>query len=183
MEELKSSRRAEFAKYIKDIRERRGLSKFKASVALGYRSDGVINQIEQGRAPIPVEKIHAIADLYGIELEELLDKLQECEPELYAKYVTLERAFFQRFTATMMRAGGILRPQLARHHLPFPDSLDAVGAKVGNIYYVNRDAGSSLLLIPPQYYQMQQMEFDFLPAAEPGRAQGILLFPVLDRAA
>lgn len=138
MEEIKESAHAEIGRYIKDAREERGLSKFKASLALGYKSDGTINAIEQGRMPIPVEKIHAVAELYGIELEALLDKLQECEPELYAKYVTLEKAFFRRFTSSIMRAGSGLRPDFARHHRPFRGSLEVdINKFTRTIYYPN----------------------------------------------
>jgi transcriptional regulator with XRE-family HTH domain len=138
MEELKEGVHAEIGRYIKAAREKRGLSKFKASLALGYKSDGTINAIEQGRMPIPVEKIHAVADLYGIELEDLLDKLQECEPELYAKYVTLERAFYRSFTGSIMRAGSGLRGQMARHHRPFRGSREVDISKfTRTIYYPN----------------------------------------------
>jgi transcriptional regulator with XRE-family HTH domain len=134
MEGAGPEKRIEMGRYIKSAREATGLTKLKASTMLGYRSDGTINAVEQGRTPIPVEKIHAIAALYQLDLNALLDKIQQCEPELYVKYLELEKNFYRGFTSSIMRAGTGLRADFARHHRRFSGGgVDGLH----NFYYPN----------------------------------------------
>ena len=123
-------KRFEFAEYMKALREKKGLSKRKASILLGYKSDGTINGIEQARMPVPIEKIHGFARLYGVDVSEILEKIKDCEPELYEKYTTLERDITRHFSSRIMG-----RPELAAHHLPFPGQK---GFGSDNVSYANK---------------------------------------------
>jgi transcriptional regulator with XRE-family HTH domain len=86
-------KRKEFGKYIQVLRQDRGLTKRQAAMKLGYKGLGTLHSVEQGVAPIPIDKIHPIAKLYKVDAEEILDKLKIYEPELYAKYITPEKDF------------------------------------------------------------------------------------------
>lgn len=93
------TKRREFGQCLKSIRMEKQLTLIKASEALGYKSIGTVNNVEQGLTPLPIEKIHAIADLYGMDLEALLVKIADCEPELYRRYQTLAGQIISHFTA------------------------------------------------------------------------------------
>lgn len=83
--------RKSFGEYIKSVRQEQGLTLQEASETLGYKSVGTLVNVERGLGPLPVEKIHPLARLYKIEVEEILEQLKECEPELYRKYILLEK--------------------------------------------------------------------------------------------
>lgn len=84
-------RRKEFGSYIRSLREERGITKRQAAIKLGYRGLGTLAQVERGLTPLPIEKIHPLAKLYKVDVEEILDKLKACEPELYRKYMAIEK--------------------------------------------------------------------------------------------
>ena len=84
-------KRKKFGEYIRSIRLERGLSQQKVSEKLGYKTLGVLHGVERGLSPLPIDKIHPLAKLYNMDVEEMLEQLKECEPELYNKYMTLER--------------------------------------------------------------------------------------------
>jgi len=86
-------KRKKFGRYIRSLREARGMSKRQVAIKLGYKGTGTTHLVEQGFTPLPVEKIHPIARLYKVDVEEILEKLKEYEPDLYAKYMTLEKDF------------------------------------------------------------------------------------------
>jgi transcriptional regulator with XRE-family HTH domain len=85
--------RKEFGSYIKGIRNKRGLSQHKLSALLGYKSNGTLNALEQGFAPLPLEKIHPLIAVLGISLGDLLARLRDCEPELYDRYMLIKKQF------------------------------------------------------------------------------------------
>lgn len=129
-------KRNEFGEWLRSMRKRKNLSLNDVARALCYATKGTIVNVETGFTALPVEKIDATAAVLGIDLNVMLDKLQECEPELYAKYVALERIFFTRFTSSISRAG--IRADLARHHRPFRGSPEVDIKKVTRtIYYPN----------------------------------------------
>jgi len=83
--------RKSFGEYIKSMRHKEGLTLQEVSETLGYKSVGTLVNVERGLGPLPVEKIHPIAQVYKIDVEEILEQLKECEPELYRKYILLEK--------------------------------------------------------------------------------------------
>jgi len=83
--------RKSFGEYIRSIRIEQGLTLQGSAEQLGYKTIGTLANVERGITPLPVEKIHPIARLYKVEVEEILEQLKECEPELYRKYILLEK--------------------------------------------------------------------------------------------
>lgn len=155
--------RMEFARYIKAARENAGHSKFGAAKALGYQSDGTINAMEQGRMPLPVEQIHPIARLYVIPIDELLDKLKECEPAVYKKYLKLREDIVTHFAKQVaVQRSNNVDPDHARHHLPFGNDL--FDELTYSIHYQN---------LKP----MVQMAFDLRERSMHDTRQNILVFP------
>lgn len=184
-------KRKEFGEWLRSVRKQRDLSLNGAARRLGYATKGTLIGIECGQASIPIEKVHPIADLYGINLQVLLDKLQECEPDLHAKFMSLQNNFFQDFARriAMMKtasaqgsgimSGNRTAEQIARKHAGFaPNFL------VDNLYIIRsksseEDVQSFSSLIPPEYFQMQQISFTFQPRPEPVRLDNVIpLFPL-----
>lgn len=131
-------KRKAFGLWLRSMRKDKRLSLREASLALGYSSNGTWVNVECGITALPVEKIDAVATVLDIDLNVMLDKLQECEPDLYQKYTTLEGIFFRKFTSSIMRAGSGLRGQMARHHRPFRGSREVDISKITRtIYYPN----------------------------------------------
>lgn len=97
--------RREFGRYIQRIREERGISKRRAAAALGYKGLGTIHSVERGINPLPVEKVYPLARLYEVEVGVIVEKLRECEPELYKKFMSLERDFFGEFVRRVRSLG------------------------------------------------------------------------------
>ena len=97
--------RKEFGRYMRSIRHEIGFSLQKASEKLGYKTLGTLQYVERGLGPLPVEKIHPIAKLYKIDVEEILEKVKECEPELYRKYMALEKDLFDYLTEQIKSLG------------------------------------------------------------------------------
>lgn len=139
-------KRKEFGLWLRDIRKRRGFSLVGAARRMGFGTKGTLVSVECGLATIPLEKLHPLADVYEVDLQELLEKLRECEPDLHARFISLQNNFFQDFAKkiSMMSAGGrsSLVPsrgpdgeQIARHH--------SDGAASGSVYYVNYDSDSN----------------------------------------
>jgi transcriptional regulator with XRE-family HTH domain len=87
------------------MRTKEGLTLQEASERLEYKTIGTLANVERGITPLPVEKIHPIAKLYKVDVEEILDKIKECEPELYRKYMTLEKDLFDYLTDQIKNFG------------------------------------------------------------------------------
>ena len=98
-------KRKEFADWIREKRKNVGLTYVELSQKLNYHSTGTIVGIETGRAPLPLEKIDALAEALGISIDELLAKIEECEPELYAKYRAVEKGILKRFMGQLLGKG------------------------------------------------------------------------------
>lgn len=111
------TKREEFGSWIRTIRKQKGISLKEVSTSLGYKSRGTIICVETGYTSLPVEKIHPLAKLYGLDPSEILDKIRECEPDLYAKYRTLTRDILHHYILTKH---GI---DIRLHHKPFPNAL------------------------------------------------------------
>lgn len=121
-----------FGAWMKAKRRENRLTLHQVSQDLGYKSHGTLNGIEMGLQPLPVEKIHPLCKLYEIALGEMLDKLEEYEPELFLKYTTLENDILAHARRVYGRSGeGRESAELARHHLPFSSRLPGV-----NIEYI-----------------------------------------------
>ena len=112
------NKRIEFGHYMRDIRMASGLSKFKTSIALGYKSSGTLDSIEQGRGPIPIDKIPQIAKLYNVPLDDFLEKIKEAEPELYNRYMRLKRCFLEEFSEKMKEMSVSIQAAHHRHFFP-----------------------------------------------------------------
>ena len=154
--------REEFARYVKSARESVGLSKFAAGKALGYQSDGTINAIEQGRMPLPVEQIHPMAKLYGLDIDEFLGKLGQCEPKLYRKYGQLYRDLVGDYTNRVIaQRSSSAHAGRAAHHRAFKNEL--FEQLTYHIYYQN---------LKP----MEQMKLELQERSLHNRNQKILVF-------
>lgn len=131
---MPTDKRGDFGLWIKAKRTEKGLTLQSVSDALGYKAIGPINNLERGIATVPVERIHPLARALGIPVEEILDKIRECEPDLFEKYQTL-RKDIARHLILGNRPG--LEHELSLHHLPFPGN----GLESDNLSYVARGAG------------------------------------------
>lgn len=152
-----SESRFKFGRYMKELRLRKGLSKKRASIALGYKSDGMINTIEQGFGPIPIEKIHPISRLYDIDPDEIIEKLRDCEPELHEKYMQLQRDISRHLVDRIGKIESHEKAEIARRWKgPMSDNLTYVNhSSVWNWnLYIMSTWGSM-----PKY----QLSFDFKP--------------------
>ncbi|MFH1931062.1 MAG: helix-turn-helix transcriptional regulator [Pseudomonadota bacterium] len=126
-------KRKEFGDWIRKKRNETGLSLWKVSKELGYKSRGTLACVECGQMSLPLERIFDLAELYGIDLDDILDKLGECEPELYDKFMGLRARFLKHLTIDLtnsleLAAGGRKMTGLhkqnyqdtgRRHHKPF----------------------------------------------------------------
>jgi transcriptional regulator with XRE-family HTH domain len=64
---------SEFGDYLKEKREKAGLSQTEVSTKFGYTSPQFISNIERGIARPPTEILPKLIKLYGLEREDLLD--------------------------------------------------------------------------------------------------------------
>jgi len=85
-----------FGSWIREKRKEAGYSVPEAARKIGF-SIGRLKQIECGYDPIPLMRLFDIIKIYEIDLEELLERLQAWEPELYEKFIFLERKFLELF--------------------------------------------------------------------------------------
>lgn len=102
---MNDEKRKEFGKWLRFTRKKAGLSYTNISHSLGYQTRGQLVSVETGRAPLPIDKIDALAEALGISLDELLAKIEECEPELYAKYRVVEKGILRRFMGQLLGKG------------------------------------------------------------------------------
>jgi transcriptional regulator with XRE-family HTH domain len=87
----------ELGNRIKNLRKDAGLSKPKASKLLGYKSNGTIDSIEQGKSSIPVDKIPQIAKLYNVPIDDFLEIIKEFDPQTYNRYMRLKKCLWEEF--------------------------------------------------------------------------------------
>jgi len=127
-------KRREFGAWIKSVRRSAGMSLREVSERMGYRTRGTMAGVESGQMPLPIERIFDVAEIYGIRVGEILEKLRECEPELYGRYVGLEERFERRLFGKIRsyRKGG--RREAAYHHVAFPGVYEGTKSK-NNISY------------------------------------------------
>ena len=83
--------RKKFGSYIRSLRKEKGITKRQLAENLGYKGMGTIHLVEQGTTPLPIDKIHPLARVLTVDVEEILEQLKDCEPELYRKYTLLEK--------------------------------------------------------------------------------------------
>lgn len=127
-------KRREFGEWIKSIRKENKMTLREASESLGYKTRGTMAGVESGQMPLPIERIFEIAKIYQMDIKELLEKLKECEPELYGKYQILEEGFERTLFQKIRSYGRGSRADMAYHHTPYP--IKDVGRKSkNNIYY------------------------------------------------
>jgi len=131
---MDTKKRKEFGEWIKNIRNEKKMTLRDASERLGYKTRGTMAGVESGQMPLPIERIFEIAKLYEIEINDLLAKLKECEPELYEKYQTLEEGFERTLFQKIRSYGKGSRADMAYHHTAYHSAH--AGRKVkNNIYY------------------------------------------------
>jgi len=116
--------RGDLGRWLKAKREAKGLSIRKASELLGYPTMGMLNSLEYSKGNLPVEKIHPIAEAYGIPIDEMLEKIREYEPDLFEKYMTLKKQFYSDFSRRVM---GIRPGEIALHHQDFMSDKSTYG--------------------------------------------------------
>lgn len=151
--------REEFGRYLRAIRDRRNISRLRLARVLGYTSEGTIHNVEFGRTPLPVEKIRPLAFALGIELNEFLAKLEECEPGVYLRYVTLKKQFEDEFMGNLRSNlfGGRTDQVKAgeAHHHRIPGLSSEFLNRFLYIMSTNAD-GAPLPIAPPQ----EQIDLD-----------------------
>lgn len=127
-------KRRDFGEWIKNIRNKKKMTLREASERLGYKTRGTMAGVESGQMPLPIERIFEIAKLYEIDIKDLLEKLKECEPELYEKYQILEEGFERTLFQKIRTYGSGRISEGALHHTPYP--IEDIGRKTkNNIYY------------------------------------------------
>jgi len=127
-------KRKEFGEWIKNIRNEKKMTLREASERLGYKTRGTMAGVESGQMPLPIERIFEIAKLYEMDIKDLLEKLKECEPELYEKYQVLEEGFERTLFQKIRSYGSGKRSEVALNHKPYP--IEDIGRKMkNNIYY------------------------------------------------
>lgn len=127
-------KRREFGEWIKSIRKEKNMSLREASESMGYKTRGTMAGVESGQMPLPIEKIFEIAKVYEMDIKELLEKLKECEPELYDKYQILEEGFERTLFQKIRSYGRAGRADVALHHTTYPIVKEGRKRK-NNIYY------------------------------------------------
>jgi transcriptional regulator with XRE-family HTH domain len=172
------TKRQEFGKYIKASRMAVGLTLQGASTSLGYKSMGTINNIEQGLTPVPVEKLLPLIRLYGLDPGAFLARLQECEPELFARYMALKKQFEDEFMANLRTAiiGGRsdqANSREASHHAAFGlFDDDVIKRSLPYLYIMSTNLHAE---IPAVEAPETQLEIPFYP-------QNLTLWEVAGRA-
>lgn len=76
------AKRKEFGDWIREKRYQVDLSLWDASMKLGYKSRGTLANMECGRGALPMERIFDLAELYKIDLDDLLDQDPESTNEI-----------------------------------------------------------------------------------------------------
>ena len=127
-------RRREFGEWIKSMRNDAGMSLREVSERMGYKTRGTMAGVESGQMPLPIERIFDVAEVYGIKVMEILEKVRECEPELYDRYVALEERFERRLIGKMRSYGKGKGARAGYHHAPYPTVEEGIKSK-NNIYY------------------------------------------------
>lgn len=157
--------RHKFAAWIRQKRKDAGLTIRDASLLLGYRSKSALKRIECGYEPIGIKRILALSESYGIDMDELLKKMDEYEPrqarefremsEVFARYhLKLLGDITPRVKTGARRASDTERPgERALHHR---------AARRGIIYYQNQKK--------PKYHMVQLTEANSTPKPITSRA-------------
>lgn len=129
-------KRREFGEWIKSKRKKKGITLMELAEKMGYNSRGTIGGVEAGQMPLPVEKIFSLAENLGIQQKELLEKIRECEPELYEKYLTLEEGFEKTFFKKLRSYGRARGAEIAYHRRQNQEEIEGIGRKT--ILYIIR---------------------------------------------
>ena len=64
---------------IRKLRKEKGMSQSDLAAKLGYASNSMVAQIENGQIDLPFSKVLAIADAFGVSLPVLLGYAEELE--------------------------------------------------------------------------------------------------------
>jgi transcriptional regulator with XRE-family HTH domain len=92
---MTAEERKEFGEYLRQLREASGLSLRQAGAKIGV-SNTYLHQVEKGdRNPPITEKLHAIADAYGVPRSDVMKAAKRGEAAKFEKQQTdsLEHAF------------------------------------------------------------------------------------------
>lgn len=89
--------RRKFGKWLQEQRLAVGYSQAQTAKILDFNTRANVVGYENGNAPVPLERIFDFAEAYGIDIEDILDKLAEYEPQLYRRFCDLEDRFFGHF--------------------------------------------------------------------------------------
>lgn len=89
--------RRKFGKWLQEQRLTAGYSQVQVAKILDFNTRGNVVGYENGNAPVPLERIFDFAETYGIDIEDILDKLAEYEPNLYRRFCDLEDRYFGHF--------------------------------------------------------------------------------------
>ncbi len=65
----------DFAGYLKESRQKAGLSQYEVSAKLGYSGPQFISNLERGISQLPIYKIPTFAELYNIPVQEFIDQV------------------------------------------------------------------------------------------------------------
>lgn len=137
-------KRREFGEWIKDKRRERGITLLELSEKLGYNSRGTIGGVEAGQMPLPIEKIFKTAEILHVPIKEMLEKMKECEPELYGKYEALEQGFEKELFQKIRSYGRAKGAEAAYHH---KEKREEIEGKTRKQYYILSDVNTWILRI------------------------------------
>ncbi len=109
-------RRVDFGKWLKCKREISGLSQSDVAKHLHLPSKSPISQWEGAFSAIPIEKLFDLAELYGIDMKEVIQKLNETEPVIAERFNGLSLRF-AKYHLDLMSGN---RPgEIRQHHRNF----------------------------------------------------------------
>jgi len=158
--------RKKFGFWIKSIRMGKNIKIPDLVKKLGYYSKGTITSVEGGRTCIPFEYIHPWAEVLGINPQDIVEKIQEFEPERYERFVRLERNFFIDFTNRIMSPtlpGGKFTSYILSDLAKFIEALGQSDKRLHNPTKTMRNEpfNNKLSLYPnPPINNRQQFLFD-----------------------
>jgi transcriptional regulator with XRE-family HTH domain len=104
-------KRADFGKWLQEKREDALLSQMDVAKKISI-SKACVGQWEIGIAPVPIEKLFDLAELYGMDMKDVVEKLKENDPGIADRFGALAIRFAKYHLGLMTNN----RPGDARQH-------------------------------------------------------------------
>ena len=127
---------------MQEQRVRAGLSQKEVAGRLNFANKSIVGIWETGVAPIPIERLFDLAEIYGLNMDEVLKVLQECEPKTAQRFGALSQRFAKYHLGLMQT-----RAEARAHHRGFDlfDLLPEAGTS-DNVRYSNLVARSRYIM-------------------------------------